>query len=44
VEPPGGTPDAEQHAVDVERQVAAEHNPPLPRRPEDYAGAARQKP
>lgn len=42
--PAGGTPDAEQHAVDVERQIAAEHNPPLPRRPDDYGGAARQKP
>ncbi len=40
----GGTPPQEQHAVDVERQIAAEHNPPLPRRPDDYAGAARQKP
>lgn len=43
VVPPGGTPDAEQHAVDMERQIAAEHNPPLPRRPDDYS-AARQKP
>ncbi len=44
VVPPGGTPDAERQAVDVERQIAAEHNPPLPRRPEDYSGGARQKP
>lgn len=44
VVPPAGTPDAERRAVDVERQVAAEHNPPLPRRPEDYSGAARQRP
>jgi hypothetical protein len=42
--PAGGTPPHERHSVDVERQVAAEHNPPLPRRPEDYGGAARQKP
>jgi hypothetical protein len=40
----GGTPPQEQHAVDVERAIAAEHNPPLPRRPEDYSGAARQRP
>jgi hypothetical protein len=44
VVPPGGTPDAEVHAVDVERQIAAEHNPPLPRRPENYGGAARERP
>lgn len=44
VVPPGGTPDAEREAVDVERQIAAEHNPPLPRRPEDYSGGARQRP
>ncbi len=44
VVPPGGTPSEERHAVDVERQIAAEHKPPLPRRPEDYAGGARQKP
>lgn len=42
--PAGGTPPHEQHAVDVERQIAAEHNPPLPRRPDDYSGAARQRP
>jgi hypothetical protein len=42
--PAGGTPPQEQHAVDVERQIAAEHNPPLPRRPDDYSGGARQKP
>jgi hypothetical protein len=42
--PAGGTPPHERHSVDVERQIAAEHNPPLPRRPEDYGGAARQKP
>ena len=40
----GGTPPHERHSVDVERQIAAEHNPPLPRRPEDYAGGARQRP
>jgi len=44
VVPPQGTPDAERRAVDVERQIAAEHNPPLPRRPEDYAGGARERP
>jgi hypothetical protein len=38
----GGTPPQEQHAVDVERQIAAEHN--LPRRPDDYGGGARQRP
>lgn len=38
---PGGTPPQEQHAVDVERQMAAEHNPPLPRRSSDYSGGAR---
>ena len=42
--PPGGTPPHERHAVDVERDIAAEHNPPLPRRPEDYGGDARQRP
>ena len=42
--PPGGTPPQERTAVDVERAVAAEHAPPLPRRPEDYSGAARQRP
>lgn len=40
--PPRGTPPDERHAVDVERAIAAEHN--LPRRPEDYAGAARERP
>jgi hypothetical protein len=40
--PPGGTPPQEQHAVDVERQVPAEHK--LPRRPEDYLGGARERP
>lgn len=40
--PAGGTPPDERHAVDVERSIAAEHS--LPRRPEDYSGAARQKP
>lgn len=40
--PAGGTPPQEQAAVDVERQIAAEHK--LPRRPDDYSGAARQKP
>jgi hypothetical protein len=38
----GGTPPQEQHAVDVERQIAAEHN--LPRRPDDYSGGARERP
>ncbi len=42
--PPGGTPPSERRAVDVERQIAAEHSPPLPRRPEDYAGGARERP
>lgn len=42
--PAGGTPPSERHAVDVERAIAAEHSPPLPRRPEDYSGAARQRP
>jgi hypothetical protein len=42
--PAGGTPPSERHAVDVERAIAAEHNPPLPRRPEDYSGAARERP
>jgi len=42
--PVGGTPPHEVHSVDVERRIAAEHNPPLPRRPEDYGGAARERP
>jgi Domain of unknown function (DUF4157) len=42
--PAGGTPPSERHAVDAERAIAAEHSPPLPRRPEDYSGAARQRP
>jgi hypothetical protein len=42
--PPGGTPRHEVEAVDVERAAAAEHNPPLPRRPDDYGGAARERP
>ena len=42
--PAGGTPPHERQSVDVERQIAAEHNPPLPRRPEDYGGGAREKP
>ena len=42
--PAGGTPPHERRSVDVERQIAAEHNPPLPRRPEDYSGGARQRP
>ncbi|MDE2154830.1 MAG: DUF4157 domain-containing protein [Xanthomonadaceae bacterium] len=42
--PAGGTPPSEQHAVDVERSIAAEHKPPLPRRPDDYSGAARERP
>jgi hypothetical protein len=40
--PKGGTPPHEQHAVDVERDIAAEGG--QPRRPDDYGGAARQKP
>jgi len=43
-QPPGGTPPQEQPAVDVERQIAAEHKPALPRRPDDYSGGAQQKP
>jgi Domain of unknown function (DUF4157) len=42
--PAGGTPPHERVSVDVERAIAAEHNPPLPRRPEDYSGGARQRP
>jgi uncharacterized protein DUF4157 len=42
--PAGGTPPHERRAVDVERDIAAEHRPPLPRRPEDYAGGARERP
>jgi hypothetical protein len=42
--PPGGTPPHERVSVDVERAIAAEHQPPLPRRPEDYGGGARQRP
>jgi hypothetical protein len=41
--PVGGTPPHERRAVDVERQIAGEHNPALPRRPDDY-GSARQRP
>jgi len=40
--PPGGTPSHERHAVDVERAIAAEGG--HPRRPEDYSGAARERP
>jgi len=40
--PAGGTPPHEVVAVDVERAIAAEQG--LPRRPDDYAGAARQRP
>jgi Domain of unknown function (DUF4157) len=40
--PANGTPPQERHAVDVERAIAAERN--LPRRPEDYSGAARRRP
>ena len=40
--PLGGTPPQERHAVDVEREIAAEGG--HPRRPEDYSGAARQRP
>ena len=42
--PVGGVPPHERTSVDVERQIAAEHNPPLPLRPEDYSGDARQRP
>ena len=42
--PRGGTPPHERRSVDVERDIAAEHNPPLPRRPEDYSRAARKRP
>jgi len=40
--PAGGTPPHERRAVDVEREIAAEGG--QPRRPEDYSGAARQRP
>ncbi len=40
--PRGGTPPQERRAVDVEREIAAEGG--HPRRPEDYSGAARQRP
>jgi hypothetical protein len=40
--PRGGTAPQERAAVDVERAIAAEQG--LPRRPEDYAGGARQRP
>ncbi len=40
--PAGGTPPHERRAVDVERDIAAEGG--HPRRPEDYSGAARQRP
>jgi hypothetical protein len=40
--PAGGTPPHERYSVDTERRIAAEHN--LPRRPEDYGGAARERP
>ena len=40
--PAGGTPPHEVVAVDVERAIAAEQG--LPRRPDDYGGAARQHP
>jgi hypothetical protein len=42
--PANGTPPSERQSVDVERDIAAEHNPPLPRRPEDYSGGARPRP
>lgn len=42
--PAGGTPPHEVHSVDMERRIAAEQSPPLPRRPSNYAGAARQRP
>jgi hypothetical protein len=38
----GGTPPQEVPAVAVERAIAAEQG--LPRRPDDYSGAARQRP
>lgn len=40
--PPAGTPPHEREAVDVERAMAAEGG--HPRRPEDYAGTARERP
>jgi hypothetical protein len=40
--PAGGTPPQEVAAVAVERAIAAEQG--LPRRPDDYSGAARQRP
>ncbi|MBN9560171.1 MAG: DUF4157 domain-containing protein [Alphaproteobacteria bacterium] len=40
--PAGGTPPQEVPAVAVERAIAAEQG--LPRRPDDYSGAARQRP
>ena len=40
--PAGGTPPQERHAVDIERDIAAEHR--QPRRPEDYSGDARERP
>lgn len=43
-QPLGGAAPQERPAVDAERAIAAEHNPPLPRRPDDYSGGARQKP
>ncbi|CAN5180822.1 hypothetical protein BH09BAC6_BH09BAC6_30940 [soil metagenome] len=36
---PGGMPARERQAVDVERNIAAEHG--LPRRPDDYGGGTR---
>lgn len=40
--PAGGTPPQEVEAVRAERAIAAEQG--LPRRPDDYAGGARQRP
>jgi hypothetical protein len=40
--PASGTPPQEAAAVAVERAIAAEQG--LPRRPDDYSGAARQRP
>lgn len=40
--PAGGTPPQEAHAVAEERVIAREHG--QPERPDDYSGAARQRP
>jgi len=44
IAPKDGTPPQEKYAVDIERQLAAEQNPPVPSRPEDYYSSAREKP